>query len=284
MRVKLCLIACILYLAPLIAYAQDLRQTGLQALYVKSGLEKQLQQFPLLIQAGVDQALMTDSAAKKLPRNIVSAIRRAISDAFVPAHMKELLLHELSERLSDEDMRKVLEWLNSSTGTKCTLLEEAATTPEAFAEIQSFAREVQSAPPPKERVEVLKELDVAVGATKGAVAIALNTQVAVAVTILGSFPTERQRPLDDILSEVEKARPAIEAAIGPQVMMSFLYAYRTLSMSELQAYVEFARSPEGVKYHAASNAGMQAVFLEGTVSLAKAIKTAIEDAKGKADL
>ena len=57
MRTKAWLGMLLLSLLPVLAYAQDQHEALVQELYVKSGLEKQMQELPLSIQAGLDQPL-----------------------------------------------------------------------------------------------------------------------------------------------------------------------------------------------------------------------------------
>jgi len=284
MRVHPCLAAILMCLAPVLAWPQDASEADLRDLYVKSGLEKHVQQFPEMVLFGFDQQLGADPNAQEMPKSTLAAIRRAISDAYAPDRGRAVVLQSLREKLSGRDVRAVLGWLESPTGAKCTALEDAAGTPEAFVAIQRFAGQLQDAPPSEERVELLSQLDAAVGATDVGVAIALHTQVAIVLTLMASLPAEQQLPLDALLAEAEQARPALEAAIGQQNLLGFLYAYRTLSLAELREYLEFARSPVGVRYHAAGFSGVKAAAVEGAANLGRAIQQAVDDEKSRIKL
>jgi len=273
------LLAISLLLAPLAAAAQDSGRADLRELYVKSGLEKQVRQIPLLAQQAFDQAVAADPEAGNLPKELTSALRRAIGEVFAPARTKEIVLRTLEDRLPREDAAAALRWLDSPLGARCTELEEAASTPAGYEEMQRFVRRLEDTPPTPQRLNVLQSLDDAVGATEANVAIALGMQVAIAAGFLALLPPEQQVPPEMLLAEAERARPAMEEALSRQVMASFLYTYRTLTVPELEAYFAYASSPAGVSYHAASLAGLRTALLESAVNLGAALKTAIEDAQ-----
>lgn len=284
MRVRPYLAAFLLCLAPVAGWSQSASEADLRDLYVKSGLGRHLEQFPKMVQFGFDQQIGSAPNAQDIPKGMATAIRKAISDAYAPDRTREVVLVNLREKLSSADVRTALAWLESPTGAKCTALEEAAGTPDAFVEIQEFAAQLQDAPPSEERVELLRQLDAVAGATELGVALALHTQVAIVLTLMSSLPAEQQIPLDDLLTQAEQAKPALEAAISQQNLLGFLYAYRTLSLDELREYLDFARSPVGVRYHAAALAGVKAAVLQGAINLGRATQQAMEDEKSRIQL
>jgi hypothetical protein len=252
-------------------------------LYAKSGMEKELGQLPSLIQALFDQSVAEDGQARKLPKDVLSAVRASVPEAFVPEKLKEAMLAELTEKLTALDIKEILEWLDSPIGKKFTQLEEAASTPEAQAEMQQYATRVQDSPPTVERLKVLREFDSAVKTTESAVDMAIHTQAAVALAIITAFPLEQRMPLDDLSREMEKTRPALEATVRSQMLISHLYTYRSLTEAEIQSYSEFAKSPAGSKYHLVTMAAFKKVVLEGAVKWGGLIGDAIKEVKGDSE-
>jgi hypothetical protein len=279
MRLKICLWVILVSLLPITGYAQTQKDSPVQELYVKSGLKKQLEQLPFIIQAAFEQAGQEDDSVRKLPNNIISTIKASVQEAFAPAILKEALLPELREKLTAQDIKKVLNWLDSPLGKKCTQLEEAASTPEALAEMEKYADRMQNSPPTAQRLNILRKLDSAIKATKSNVEMAINTQVAVALAILTTFPLEQQGSPEDILREVGKNRPNLEAAVREQVLISLLYTYKSLTDNEIQQYIEFATSPIGSKYHSVATAALNKAFLGGSIRWGKKIGDAIKQEK-----
>ncbi|MFZ0931152.1 MAG: DUF2059 domain-containing protein, partial [Syntrophobacteraceae bacterium] len=252
-------------------------------LYVKSGMEKQLGQLPSLIQTLFDQSAAQDEQARKLPKEVLSAIRASVPEAFAPEKMKEAMLAELNEKLPAQDIKKVLQWFDSPLGKKCTQLEEAASTPEAQAEIQQYTARLQNSPPTAERLKVLREFDSAVKGAESAVDIAIHTRVAVAMAIIAAFPLEQQRPLDDLSREMEKTRPVLEAAVRSQMLFSDLYTYRSLTEADIQLYTKFAKSPAGSKFTLVTTAVLKEAVLEGAVKWGKIIGEIIKEMKSNSE-
>ncbi len=283
MRSKFCLWAILLSLLPVISYAQNQNNSQVLELYAKSGMEKQLRQLPSLIQTLFDQSVAQDEQARKLPKEVLSAMRASVPEAFAPEKLKEAMLGELTEKLPAQDIGEVLQWLDSPLGKKCTQLEETASTPEAQAEIQQYAARLQGSPPTAERLKVLREFDSALKATESAVDIAIHTQVAVAMAIIAAFPLEQQRPLDDLSREMEKTRPVVEATVRSQMLISDLYTYRNLTEADIQLYTEFAKSPAGAKYTSVTTAALKKAVLEGAVKWGKIIGETIKEIKSNSE-
>ncbi len=281
--VKAWLLTFLLAGVPFLAYAQNQNEALVRELYAKSGMEKQLEQVPLMIQAGFDQAALEDDHIRQLPGNLISTMKALAKDAFAARGLRETMLSELKEKLTVQDLKEVLRWLNSPMGKKCTRLEEAASTPETLSAMQQYAAGLQNSPPTAERLNVLRQLDSAVRATESSVEIAIGSQVAVASAIISTFPVEQQRPVADIARELEKERPQIEAAARMQTLLSLLYTYRSLTEAEVQEYIAFTTSPAGSKYHAVAIAAFKKALFVGSAKWGKAIGKAIEQAKNQSD-
>jgi uncharacterized membrane protein YccC len=270
----------LLSLLPVIAYAQNQDNSHVQELYAKSGIEKELQQLPSAIQVIFDQSVRQDDDARKLPREVLSAMRASLPQAFATAGLKETMLSELAAKLTAQDIKDVLQWLDSPLGRKCTQLEEAASTAEAQAEMMEHSAELRDSPPTPERLKALREFDAAVQGTQSAVDMAINTQVAVALAINATFPAERRMPLEEISRELEKNRPILEATVRSEVLISQIYTYKSLTEAELQRYTEFAKSPSGSKYQSAAMNGFKKAILKGAVKWGELIGNAIKEAGG----
>jgi hypothetical protein len=230
-----------------------------------------------------DQSVREDEQASKLPRTLVSAMSAAVPRAFAPARLEAVMISELTRKLAPGDIEEVLKWLNSPLGQKCTRLEEAASTPAVQADMQNYAARLKASPPTPERLKVLREFDSAVKATDSAVDMALNTQVALALAVIATFPKEQQMPLDAVAREMEKNRPALEANVRSQVLISHLYTYRSLSDDEIRLYTEFAKSPAGSKYHVSTMEAFKKATLEGAAKWGELIGKAIKESKGNSE-
>ncbi len=280
---KIWLWAILLSLLPIFSYAHDQNNSQVVELYVKSGMQKQVEQLPSVILALFDQSVPEDDQARKLPKEILSAMRASVPKAFAPERLKETILAELTGKLTAQDIKDTLQWLDSPIGKKCTKLEEAASTPEAEAEMQQYAARLHDSPPTAERLKVLRELDLAAKVTGNAVEMAIQTQVAVALAVNATLPVEQQKPIEDIYREIEKTGPDIEASVRSQTLISQLYAYRSLTEAEIQLYTKFAKSPAGSKYNSAVMAAFDKANLQGATKWGELIGDAMKEMTGKSE-
>ena len=190
---KIWLWAILLSLLPIFSYANDPNDSQVLELYVKSGMENQVEQLPSVIQTVFDQAIPQDDQARKLPKEILSVMRASVPEAYAPERLKKTIVAELAERLTDQDSKDTLKWLDSPVGKKCTQLEEAASTAEAQAEMEQYAARLSDSPPTAERLKVLRELDSAAKVTEDAVQMAIQTQAAVALAVRATLHRRSKR-------------------------------------------------------------------------------------------
>jgi len=273
----------IIFWLPFTVYAQIQNDAQVQALFGKSGQEKQLEQLPLVIQSFFEKASQADKNIQKLPGNISLIMKASIQEAFKPASLKETVLAEMRAKLTAQDIKEVLDWLDSPLGKKCTRLEEDASTPEALAKMQQYAAQIKNAPPTEERLNIIRKLDSAVKGTESGVDIAINGQIAIALATISTLPVEQRRSLESISGELEKNRPQLEAMVRSQVLLSYLYTYRSLTDDEIQQYIEFAASPAGSRYHSVTEQALKKAFLEGSVRWGKSIGETINQMKNQSE-
>jgi len=283
MRLKTLLWAIVFFVLPGAAMAQDNKETLIKKLYGKSGMEKQIEQMPMLMQVVFEQAVASDDRLKAMPRSVIDEARSSIKTVFASENIKNTILGECRETLSHDDLKKVLYWLESPIGRQFTQLEEVASTPEKYIEMQQFASQLQKSPPEPERVKILQQLDSAVKATETSVEVAMNTQLAVAIAITASLPKEQQPTYDKLVAAIEQNRPQIENAARIQTLVFALYTYGGVTYADLGQYIAFASSPAGTNYHNAIISGLKKALLEGAFKWGESIADSIKQSAGKTD-
>ncbi|MFC1821653.1 DUF2059 domain-containing protein [Thermodesulfobacteriota bacterium] len=258
----------------------DAQTTGkklLNEIYVKSGLEKQIQQIPSNMQAGFDQEIMHDKNFRSLSRDYLSNIRGLIKKAYSSKDLKKTIVDQIEANITQDDIKEIIKWLDSPLGKKCTKLEEAISTTEALNEIKLFAAKVQESPPSADRIKLIQKLDSSLKYTETNVTISMNMQFALDAAIETSLPIENQKPLSEILERIKKRRPHIEAEMKPRIIVTLIYTYRSLSNFELEEYIKFAGSKLGVKYQRTVIEGIKNGLVSGSFKLGKSIGELMEE-------
>jgi hypothetical protein len=249
-------------------------------LYKKSGLKRQLELFPVSSQVMFDTARQRDQKMKELPEDLVSTMRNTIGPAFAEEGLRDIVLKELGERLAAPEIKGTLSWLDSPLGRRITLMEEASSSPEGFFGMQQYALKLRDSPPSADRLKLASRLDSATSGTESGIEMILSTQAAIAMALFSALPPGRERPFEDVLREMEKTKPYIEAAVRSQTQTSILYTYKDLTDAEMEQYIGFLTAPPGSKYHSAVTAAIKKAFVTGSVKWGEAIANV---AKGKKD-
>ena len=283
MRPKIWLGAILLTLMPFLAAAQDQHELLVQELYVKSGLAKQIQDIPRSIQAGLDQELLEEEQFAKPSPRVIALMKALAPKAFAPEKLKAVVLPELKTGLTTSDLQAALKWLDSPLGIKCTRLEDEASTPEAYPEIDKYKAHLKKSPPTPERLKIIHKLDAALKATQTSVEMALNLQVALLLAVNATLPEEQQESPAEILDDIKQHRPEIESALQLESLVSLFYTYRSLTEAEINQYIKFATSSAGSKYQEVADAAMKKALIAGGIRWGEAIGEAMKQLEGQTE-
>jgi len=273
----------LLSLIPVLSFAATQNDSSVRELYIKSGLSKQIEQLPSLMQSVFNQSVEEDDQDQKLPKQVRAAMMAGIREAFAPDRVKEVVLSELDGKLTSGDTGELLKWFDSPLGRKCTQLEEIASTPEAQADMRQYAARLQDSPPTPERMKMLRELDSALKETENAVEVAIQAQVAITLALMATLPKEQQKSLDEVSRELENAKPVLNSTVRSQVVMQLLYTYRSLTEPEIRQYAEFAGSPSGSRFNTLVITALKKALLEGAVKWGGIIGNSIKELHGNSE-
>lgn len=217
-----------------------------QTLMQKSGLEKQIEQVPQFVQSGLDKA---QQEARGLSQEAFRKISVLAISAFDARAIHEAVTTYIKSTLSENDMSNVLVWLKSPLGKKITRLEEEATTPEKYMDMQARGPKLLDEYKDTARIIKLEKLDNVIGATESTVSTVLNVQLALIAAMSTAMEADKRPFYEDVQDLVYKNKTQVQASINSLVRMQFLYTYSELTDYEIDRYVEFAESNSGQRYH-----------------------------------
>jgi hypothetical protein len=247
-----------------------------RTLMQKSGLSKQIEQIPATMQADIVRASLESD--NPLSQGEIDDLSRKTAEAFNASILKDTVETYILGNLSEKDIRMVLAWVDSPLGEKISRLEEEASTPAAYQKIQKMAAQKIKK---TKRSELLSKLDDAIKATDAGVNIAVNMQVAFLLAVTAEMPADQRLSVEDILSEVNKDRTQLRQTIERETMAGFLYAYQSLTDSEIKKYILFAESEPGKKYHAVSAKGLNTALMQAGLALGSKFEQGVSnDGKG----
>jgi hypothetical protein len=218
----------------------------------KSGLWNQLGQMQDQVRNGALEGRAKEEArgAPPLEEEDFKKLVGAIERAFAADRLREVVAQELAEALPAGDEGAVLRWLDSEAGARFTKLEEEGNKPEQVEEMQRSARDALPGVS-KERLELVKRFGDAIGAGEMETTIVINLVTAVAYGVSLTTPAP---PLDvkAFKQRMEKDRARMVVAYRSRALGMYAWMYRDAPDAEFARYVEFAESPAGRRYHAAT--------------------------------
>ncbi|MCX7040862.1 MAG: DUF2059 domain-containing protein [Spirochaetes bacterium] len=228
-----------------------------QTLLIKSGISKQMAQLPQVAQASLVQA---NQQSQKMSQEELVVVSSLVAEVFDTTVMIDSARDVIQANMSDGDILAVLTWLDSPLGTRLTKLEEEAASVSAYQEMQAMAEQLMTN---AGRVALMKRLDSAVRATESGIAFSLNSQSATVLALTAPMPMEQRPSVEDITRMVNKNQEQVLPYIEHQVVLSFLYTYRTITDAEVERYIVFAQSESGKKYHDVVIQGLHDAVVKG---------------------
>ena len=217
-----------------------------RALMLKSGMEKQIEQMPQLLQSELDQQ---QANAGGIPKEEFQRFSNITRSAFDAKAIHASVQAYIQANLSEKDMKDVLKWLESPLGAKITKLEEAASTAKAYEEMQAIGPKLLQENQGSARMDRLMKLDQAVGVTRSSVNTIMNIQLAMITAMSAAMEADKRPTFEDVQEAVKRNQPQMHAAMSRMVQIQFLYSYRDLSDKEIDRYIRFAESMPGQRYH-----------------------------------
>ncbi len=283
MRQKKIVIAFLLMLALSKVSAAGAGEADAQIneLYVKSGMEKQTQQLPAVIKFGFEQASRHDPKIKNVPLDVITTMKEQIAGAFAPELIKPEIIQQIKKEMSPKDIKKVLKWLDSSLGKKCTELEKAATTPKAMKELQQFMKDIQANKPSPERLELAEQFNRAAKMTESTAKMVMNSQLAILTAFSLTVPVEMQGLFRQAIETIRNSKPQMEKMMRPQITMTILYTYQGLTNKELKKYMDFYNSKEGLKYNKTASDALSDALTRSSIRWGQSVFKILDKNKEK---
>ena len=243
-----------------------------QALMSKSGVTKQVEQMPLLVMYGIDQAFLHSQPS--LSPDMYVKLKHAAVSSFRAAPILVKIQQNIENKFNKYDIEAILQWLTSPLGEKITKLEESASSPSAYESMQSMKEELLK---DTGRVKKMRKLDAAIKATESSVDMAMNTQIAIASSMATALNPDDPTLNDKIVKSSMAGRKQLESDVRDKTLVSLLYTYRTLKDGEIDKYIDFASSDLGRRYQEVITDGMNSGFISASRDFGKLFVQTLRD-------
>ncbi|AZT84752.1 DUF2059 domain-containing protein [Marinobacter sp. NP-4(2019)] len=222
------------------AHAAPSAETVLQA----SPIDDIVAQYPAMMSQGIRQGLKQSG---RLPPFAADSIGHVVSSSYSAAEIQARIVSGLEASLSDQQLQSVMDWYQTPVAKKIAEAEVAASRPEAWAEIQARAPELNRRFRGSERAGMFDRFDKASRATESAVDTSIAVQLGLA-SALAAFKGDKGASFDQIQRQIEGQRGMLEGMVGQQVYDSYLFTYQDISAAELDLYIRFLESHAGSQF------------------------------------
>jgi hypothetical protein len=225
-------------------------------LYKESGMQSQLKSMSGAFDQGFNRV------APEMPKETLNDLIQMGKDSFNEPTMAKIIVAHLNDKMTDDEMQKVLDWQSSKTAKKITRLENEAATPDGQQKLMAYAQQLATKQPSKSYIAQIQQLAVASKSVDLAVEIASNMQYSMGAGMAMANADGKPVDLDALAAQINKAKPQLQQQIAQYIMVSMLYTYQDLSEQELKDYIAFVSSPVGNSFYAAMFGGIDKAFVK----------------------
>lgn len=201
-------------------------------------------------------------ALEKMPTQMVNMIEQQfaqtgqpvdpqLTDLFIESFTNEETIGKLTQdikKLSSEDLNKLITFYKTKTGLKCVKLNKEEDMEDMNRELPSFIQELETNPPSQNRIDNMNTMFTETNLLTGT----LEMVEAVTRIFNASLPKEQQ--MSD--EQIEGLMMQASQPMAQQLILSFYYALRNFTDSEIAEVVNMTLTPEGQAETDAQLAGM----------------------------
>lgn len=213
-----------------------------------------------------------ETSPGNFPAEISAKLNEFFSQAFQPDDINNTLQNHLTTRIVSADMEKVLSWLESPLGKKIIGSELASLSPEGQEAQNAIAQEKANTPDNTNRINLLLRLDKALRATKFAVDLQMDLQLAMLTAVYGSMGMDKTS-MSRLKENLEENRFHLEGLISQNILTGSLYTYRNLTDAELEQYIDFNKSEHASHINRIIQDGLLDAFIQCSSKLGEKMAT-----------
>jgi hypothetical protein len=238
-----------------------------------SGLWKQLGEIDPAIRmmlAESQEKARTDPAASRLGPEELKRLSAAMAASFEADSMRRIVSENLARRLSAEDERAALRWLDSNLGRRITRMEERAEEATAAPVRAKLGKELLEKAAPARRKQY-ERLAAAVNAGNAGADLMINMTSAMLYGVASTVGGVDAGTLRKVRAQIAARRPELVRGMREQALVGFAFAYRGLPDGDLDTYVEFVESPAGRRYSDACMKSLDEAFTRAALDMGERI-------------
>ena len=215
-----------------VSFAQ-LSDATVDKLLTLTGLTTQVEQFPSLIKAGIDDAALQDDSVTDVQ---IQLMTNSIQDTIIPAEILAGMRTAIQASLVQSEADQLLAWYVTELGREITTVEEKASTVEAYQDMMSMSAQLLDN---KDRVAIAHRYDELLGVTEMMDDLQESLGVAVYTAMMTQLAPDEPLDLEPLYASIAANKAETQEMTAQLVTVSLVYTYLDLPLSKLEKYESF---------------------------------------------
>ena len=265
---------CLMLYSCVLVAQQPERDLSME-IFEKSGLASQIKLLPDTLSRRFHYELKHDSALDELSEDMAKQYIAQLRSSFAVEKLTHSILVYLDNSFSYREMEQVIHWLESADGSQFTRMETLATRPETIVEMRQFDINNQSRVLPFSRRQLISRLNKVTRASDSTLVIMLTSRLAIELIKQRQSNAERPLSVVEVMKQIGKQRDDLEKEALPDVIAGLHYTYRNASNEAIQAYIHFAETNLGKRYHNAILGAYNSSLIDASQAFGKEIISGI---------
>ena len=235
-------------------FAGDITKSSLEQLMSLSGLNKQIAEYPKMINAGMNEARQTGA---KIPNDEFDAMQLAVQSSFKPKLMLAVISAKIKKETSESEAKELLNWYKSDVGRAITKAEEDATTPSGY---QNMISQAQTLFANKKSLNYALKMESLLNATDMAMKIQNKTSLAVYSAITKSTNPYKPIEIAEFKKQMDAQEEQMRANMKQFIVLSFIYSYKDLDFAMIEKYIAFLEKDKTKKFNQSIMDGIESAL------------------------
>jgi len=204
-----------------------------------SGMKEMIEQLPAMVAVSFDQ-----QPPPPINRDKFDKFREHFIQVFDPVKIRRTVTNNFSAQYEAKRFSELLALVNSPLAKKMTALEVEASTPQAQQEMMQMGDVIMGEASPS-RLELVQKLDEVMSATESGLDMQMMMTESMMINMNKIVPSTQRMTEEQLGQMLNQIRMQSLFPARQYMQLSFVYAYRTISDSELNEYIQLYQSEIG---------------------------------------
>lgn len=246
------------------AWAQTDPATA-ERLLRRSGVWAQLEHIGPQVRGGLAEAAA--QGGSPLSAEDQARLRAAAEAAYDTNRQRSVALRTTTRELQPQHLPALTAWYESSTGAAMTRLEERASADPSSGEAMAEDGRARLAAMPPERRARMERLMRAARLVEATLSVTLNTMAGIRQGLAGVMPPGTGPSEAEMRAQLADELPRLKPQLEEMMVAFCAVAYADATDAQLDAYVDFLRTPAGEHLSDVMQRVLDAVFLDAATEL-----------------